>query len=103
MPRVQRSSLAKSDLKQIGRHIAKESQSRNIAFAFLDRIGTTCQTYATQPEAGELCPDLGENIRRFTVGNYVVFYSPLSDGITVLRILHGNRDIPSVWRNKEKS
>ena len=98
MARVQRSASAKSDLKQIGRYIAKESQSRDLAFAFLDRIAAVCDTYATQPQAGELCPDLGEDIRRFTVGNYVVFYTPLRDGITILRVLHGSRDIPAVWR-----
>ena len=101
MARVQRTSLARADLKQIGRHIAKESQSRETALAFLDRIAATCETLATQPDAGELCPDLGENVRRFSVGNYVVFYSPLRDGITILRVLHGNRDIPAVWRKRQ--
>ncbi len=101
MARVQRTSLARADLKQIGRQIAEESQSRKTALAFLGKIGAACETFATQPEAGERCPDLGEDVRRFSVGNYVVFYSPLRDGITILRVLHGNRDVPTLWPNRQ--
>lgn len=54
--------------------------------------------YATQPELGERPSDLGAEVRQFLVKRYVVFYRPLRDGIEVLRVLHGTRDIPAVWR-----
>ncbi len=99
MGRVVRTPLARIDLKQIGDHIARESRSRDIALRFLDRIAGRCRVYASQPELGEACPDLQENVRRFPVGNYVIFYRPLADGIEVLRVLHGSRDIPAIWRS----
>jgi toxin ParE1/3/4 len=33
------------------------------------------------------------SLRPFPVGNYIVFYLPLPDGINVVRILNGYRDI----------
>ena len=32
-------------------------------------------------------------IESFPVGNYIIFYLPLSDGIEVVRVLHGRQDI----------
>lgn len=32
-------------------------------------------------------------MRSFPVFRYVVFYRPLDDGITVVRVLHGSRDL----------
>lgn len=49
---------------------------------------------------GERCPDLGENVRRLVIGNYVAFYEPIDDGILLLRVMHGSRDVPSVWRDR---
>ena len=98
MARVVRTSLARKSLKEIGRHIAQESGSRGVAMRFLDSIEEKCRLYATQPLMGESRPDLGENIRCFHVGNYVILYRPLDDGIEVLLVVHGARDVPALYR-----
>jgi len=100
MTRVLRTPLARRDLKEIGAYLARESRSRDVATRFLDRILRKCEIHATQPELGEACPDLGAEVRRFSAGNYVVFFRPLRDGIEVLRVLHGGRDIPAAWRSR---
>ena len=48
---------------------------------------------AANPSAGRARDDLAPKIRSFPVGNYIVFYLPLSDGIEVVRVLHGRQDI----------
>ncbi len=101
MARVIRTLLAREDLKEIGRYIARESQDRSVAFRFLDSIEQKLQLYATQPEMGERRPDLGRNVRHFPVGQYVVFYRPIEAGIEILRVLHGRRDIPSILRRRD--
>ena len=98
MSRIVRTPIARQDLKGIGRHIAAESGSRDVALRFLDAVQRKIATYAGQPELGERRPDLGTEVRCFPVGSYVVFYRPHKNGIEVLRVLHGSRDIPSVWR-----
>ncbi|MGD9720250.1 MAG: type II toxin-antitoxin system RelE/ParE family toxin [Pirellulales bacterium] len=37
-------------------------------------------------------------MRRFSVASYVVYYRAVSEGIQILRVLHGSRDIPAAWR-----
>ena len=95
---VRHTRLGRQDLKDIGDYLAHESSSPGVALRFVDRIAAKCTIYAAQPALGELCPDLGMHVRRFPVGNYVVFYQPLEKGIEVLRVLHASRDIPAVWR-----
>jgi toxin ParE1/3/4 len=45
------------------------------------------------PLAGRARPELAENVRSFPVGNYVIFYRPLQDGIEIVRVLSGYRDL----------
>jgi toxin ParE1/3/4 len=34
------------------------------------------------------------------VGNYVVFYRPIENGIEVVRVLHGRRDIAALFSRR---
>ena len=97
MPRVDRSDAARRDLKQTARHLAEVSGSRAVALRWLDAIAERCQLYAVENELGEACPDLGAQVRRFSFGAYVVYYRPSSQGIELLRILHGRRDVSGAW------
>jgi len=45
------------------------------------------------PLAGRVRLDLGANPRSFPVGNYVIFYVPIPDGVEVVRVMHGRQDI----------
>lgn len=89
---------AEDDLVAIWRYVVAESHNEGTANRLLDDIGGKSQLYAERPELGELRPDLAPGVRCFPVGQYVVFYRPAADGIDVLRILHGMRDIPVAFR-----
>ena len=52
------------------------------------------------PGIGSPRPELGVGIRSFAVTRYLIFYRPAPDGIQVLRVLHGARDIPSFFHKK---
>ncbi|MBX9792469.1 MAG: type II toxin-antitoxin system RelE/ParE family toxin [Pirellulales bacterium] len=97
MRKVIRSRLARADLKEIGRYIADQSGHRNIALQFLDTIEERCQVYAGNPMLAESRPELGEDIRCFSVGKYVVFFRPHRDGIEIVRVLHASRDTGILW------
>lgn len=91
MVRTTKTVQADCDLDEIWLHIAMD----NIAAAdsLLDKIGQVCQLTAHQTMMGRARPELAPSLRSFPVGNYVVFYVPLSDGIEVVRVLHGARDV----------
>ena len=98
MPSVEQTPEARESIKEIGRYIAKESGRFEVAREFLQKIEAKCEQYARQPLMGEARPELGEGLRHFPVDSYVVIYEPLVDGIRVLLVIHGARDIPAVFR-----
>jgi len=48
---------------------------------------------AEQPDAGRDRSELGDGLRSFPVGSYVVFYRHTATTLTVFRILHSARHI----------
>lgn len=52
---------------------------------------------AAQPMMGRTREELAPGVRNFPFGRYVVFYMPMDDGIDVVRVLHGARDIDAVF------
>lgn len=97
MAQVLRTPAAEESRIDIWLHIAEDNPAA--ADRQLERIDDKCRLYAEQPEMGDPRPDLGQDIRCFSVGNYVVIYRPLEDGILVLLVVHGARDIPAVFRS----
>lgn len=82
---------AENDLEEIWWFIAQDSPDN--ADRFLDRIQETCLALSGFPKLGASREELITDLRNHPVGNYLIFYFPLDDGIDVVRVLHGSRDI----------
>ena len=91
MSQILKRPRAKADLAEIWDYIAEDSESR--ADTFIETMGGKLQTLADNPSIGRARDILGESVRSFPVGRYVIFYLPLQDGIDVVRILHSARDL----------
>lgn len=87
--------LAQEDLGGIWDYVAESGVER--ADQLLDLIYEKCQRLAEYPEMGRARHELLIDLRSFTVKNYVIFYQPTDDGIEVLRVLYGARDIHRVF------
>jgi toxin ParE1/3/4 len=96
--RIVVSRRAQRDLRAIRTYILKDSGCAR-ADALVERILAVCRLYAEQPRAGWSHPDLGEEIRTCRIGAYLVFYRPRADGIDIIRVLHGRRDIAAEWQD----
>jgi len=95
MPVVLRTSQAHTDLTEIALYIAEQNSAA--ADCWLDMINEKCRLLAQMPELGRKRFDLSGGLRSLAVNNYVIFYRPISDGIQVIRVLHGARDIPTLF------
>src|SRR5712672_458851 len=84
-------SQADADLDSIWSYIAADNVKA--ADGLIDRIGTVFEMLAQNPRAGRARADLVRGLRSFPVGNYIVFYFVRSDGIEVVRVMNGRRDI----------
>lgn len=82
-----------------------ENASIDTADQFLRAAESTVSMLAAQPEAGyrffATRPEL-QDLRRFPVSDgfekILLFYYPLADGIDLVRVVHGNRDIAGLLR-----
>jgi toxin ParE1/3/4 len=99
MARVERTPQAEKSLDEVFDYIGRQRHSPAAAAKLLRQIDAKCRLYASQPLMGEARPDLGSDVRCFPVGNYVVIYRPIDDGILVLLVVHGTREIPTVYRD----
>jgi toxin ParE1/3/4 len=95
MPLVLRTSQAHLDLVEAALRIAEENPTA--ADHWLDSLDEKCRLLARMPELGRKRPDLAPDLRGFPIGNYIIFYRPVPDGIQVIRVLHGARDIPELF------
>ena len=99
MPAVVVRPRALSDLAEIWAYVAEGSSDQ--ADGFVDLIDSKFQALSRRPGMGRRRRELAPDIRSLTVGRYVVFYLSLSSGIEVVRVLHGSRDIESIFQNEQ--
>jgi toxin ParE1/3/4 len=59
----------------------------------INRLGEVFQMLVENPLAGRERSELRRDLRSFPVGSYVVFYTPISDGIEVVRVMNSRQDI----------
>ncbi|MCI0439693.1 MAG: type II toxin-antitoxin system RelE/ParE family toxin [Chloroflexi bacterium] len=95
MPQVIRTPEARTDLVQIWLYIAQNSASA--ADRILDNINRVSELIASQPFMGRSREELAPGLRSFPVGNYMIFYRSVEDGIEVVRVINAARDIESLF------
>jgi toxin ParE1/3/4 len=94
-----RRPLAADDILEIWDYIADDSL--DAADRWIDRLDVQFQLLATQPLMGRARPELEQALRSFPFGRYGIFYAPLADGIDVVRVLHGARDIDALFDDRQ--
>ncbi len=89
--RIQRTRESRLDYDEIWAYIA----SRDLAAAdrLIEQIDAKLGIIATAPHIGRKVDELAPNLRSLPIGAYLIFYRPTKDGIELIRILHGARDI----------
>ena len=83
--------LAAQDLESIGDYIAEDNPMR--AESFVAELFTQCQKICLNPVGYRLRPELSDDLRSCAHGNYVIFFEPTQNQVSIIRILHGARDL----------
>jgi toxin ParE1/3/4 len=86
---------AEADLDEIWLYIAQDDP--NAADRFLDLIEERCQLLAENPLMGRSRPDLAPYLRSFPVGGYVIFYLPMENGVEIVRVVSGARNLEALF------
>lgn len=99
--RIIRRVSAKRDLLECFVTIGESSEGA--ALRFLEAAENTLQLLAARPGIGkrtDFSHPVLRGTRRFPISGfekYLVFYRPIRGGVEVLRVIHGARDIDSLF------
>lgn len=95
MARIIKSAAAEEDLTEIWFQIAEHNLTA--ADRMVDLFARRFEQLLSHPESGERCDRLQVGLRHTTVENYVVLYRISQPDIEILRVVHGARDLPSLF------
>ena len=86
--------LAACDLEEIGDFIAQDNPVR--AQSFVAELRAHCEKICLNPAGYRRRPELSDDLRSCTHGKHVIFFEYTTEQVTIVRILHGARDIGEV-------
>ena len=96
MPQANISISAEADLAEIWAYISRDNPDN--ANLFIDRVYRSCRDeLASNPHLGRVREELSQGLRSLVFERYVIFYHPILDGVEFIRVLHGMRDIESIF------
>lgn len=94
MAQCTRTGQAEEDLIALWLYIAEDNPEA--ADRLLNRIDAACARIADAPMLGPARPDLAPEMRIFVVGRYLILYRQTIDGIEVVRVVHGARNLDNL-------
>lgn len=89
------SPKSRQDLFEIGDFIAKDSRAN--ARRFIGKLIKQCERISHAPLSYAAREELAPGLRIAPIGHYVVFFRVLGEVIRIERILHGARDLPTIF------
>jgi toxin ParE1/3/4 len=94
---VRRYPAAEQDLIEIGLYIAEDSPVN--AERFIDALERECQKLADSPfDLGSRCEGLHPELRRHNYKRYAIIYRPVSDGIELVGVFQGSRQLEAMFK-----
>src|SRR5260370_34330673 len=89
---------ADEDLIEIWGYLAREAAER-VADRLLREIDTACAGLKAWPYSGRRRDELLARMRSVPIHPYVMCYRIQDDAVEIVRVLHGRRDIASIFAN----
>jgi toxin ParE1/3/4 len=92
---IELSRYIEGDLDVIADFIAQDNPSR--ALTFIQDIRKKFSDIQRDPLIYQLRPDIGEDARMATVGNYAILFRVMGNVVRVERVAYGGRNLPGVF------
>jgi len=86
---------ADEDIYEIALYIARDNPSA--ALNMVDEFERKFAQLAESPAAGREREELSPGLRSFPVKSFLIFFRESDDGIEIIRVLSGFRDIDSLF------
>lgn len=93
--RLEVSRFIEGDLDDIASYIAQDNRRR--AVTFIKEIRAKFLDVQRNPLLYQLRPDIGEEARMATVGNYAILFRIIAEVVRIERVTYGGRDLPAIF------
>ena len=99
---VKWTEAALTDVQEVVEYLAMDS--RRYAAAFLEQVKHAAQSRCEFPESGSIVPEFDDSsIREVFVSRYRLIFQVADEEIRMLALIHGARDLKSVWNDSERN
>ena len=93
--RLEFSRFIEGDLDEIAGYIAQGNPRR--AVTFIQDIRAKFRRIQRNPLIYQLRPDIGDEARMATVGNYAILFRVVDEAVRIERVTYGGRDLPATF------
>lgn len=87
--------LASRDLNAIAEYFSQSNLEAGERF--FQEFNRKCQQLVSFPRSGKSYAGIHADLRGLPLEGYVIFYRVLDDGIEILRVVSGRRNLPSLF------
>jgi toxin ParE1/3/4 len=87
--------LASRDLIEIADYFAENNVE--VGERFFREFNSKCQQLVSFPRSGKSYESISPDLRGLSLDGYIIFYRILDDGIEILRVVSGRRNLPSLF------
>lgn len=91
---------ASRDLQTIADYFALENV--DVGERLLEALNQKCQQLVSFPNLGRQYGDLRPGLRGLPLDGYIIFYLILHNGIQIVRVVSGKRNLKSLFTNPEE-
>ena len=93
--RLELSRFIEGDLDDISSYIAQDNPRR--AVTFIKDIRAKFRDIQRSPLIYQLRPDIGDEARMATVGNYAILFRVIGEAVRIERVTYGGRELPAMF------
>jgi toxin ParE1/3/4 len=86
---------ARADIHSIGENI-RQAAGEAVAEQFVARIIATVESLEFMPKRHRIRSELSTNLRVIGLRKYLIFYKVGDEDVTIMRVLHGARNITAL-------
>jgi toxin ParE1/3/4 len=91
--------LATHDLNEIADYFT--TNNIEAGERFFQEFSGRCQQLVNFPNLGRTYIEIRPDLRGLALDGYIIFYRILDDGIEILRVVSGRRDMLSIFEEQE--
>ena len=89
--------LASEDLREIAEYFAQTNLEAGEHF--FREFNRKCKQLTAFPNSGKSYAGIRTDLRGLPLEGYVIFYRLLDDGIEILRVVSGRRNLPTIFKD----